>query len=706
MKQIQNIIKTSRRDYVLSKGRVRLFSNGILAASFLLAYILAFLFTSCDCSDFSTEVREDQDTTSFEITLTKAIGTDVSSLDIFIFNDDSLKALDSHQRISQVQPGVVRACSRSGKKLIFLLANIPEGSVDWARASRYESFQACCAKLSEETSQAPVMTAKAALKAGSEKSVSLTLEPMMAQIRIQSISCDFSGKPYSGQSMKNVRFYLTNASGLCEFGTARRPSVFLNCGKLDPAEMSTLKDRNLLFHDYGKEIGTKPVNPGTTLHAYPNTGDGNEIGKPATRLVIEGEIDGTTYYYPINLKLEKNVSYEYGITINRKGTLDPDTPIEVDAVTINCTAKEWTDKGSSLVTFSVHPPKDDGMISDLNLFVFDEKGNLEDRLYIKKAETELKLLKGCRYDIYACANLGYALYMDKEEDLKNYRYWLAYPDEITRGIPMCGKMEGYECGADHVDLKLERMMARIKVVVDRRKLDSSVRLILTDARIGNCPRSAHLFGSSHPQSTSDIFSTGYAESFGALDSLTLYQMENIGGKRDDPRGQLCSYVEIRAEYYSNLYYTKPGEYLKYRFYLMDEGKYNVERNASYRYVITPEVTGLNSEDSWKTDKSALEKYTKGTLTLHPSNYIRGDVGEKIHVWCEVYPPQTPFDPGLEDLEEEKKNGIWDYELDGDKKGVTLTLKKPGTGLLYMEAGEPVNDGALVFVEVNLQKSAS
>lgn len=706
MKQIQNIIKTSRRDYVLSKGRVRLFLNGILAASFLLAYILAFLFTSCDCSDFSTEVREDQDTTSFEITLTKAIGTDVSSLDIFIFNDDSLKALDSHQRISQVQPGVVRACSRSGKKLIFLLANIPEGSVDWARASRYESFQACCAKLSEETSQTPVMTAKAALKAGSEKSVRLTLEPMMAQIRIQSISCDFSGKPYSGQSMKNVRFYLTNASGLCEFGTARRPSVFLNCGKLDPAEMSTLKDRNLLFHDYGKEIGTKPVNPGTTLHAYPNTGDGNEIGKPATRLVIEGEIDGTTYYYPINLKLEKNVSYEYGITINRKGTLDPDTPIEVDAVSINCTAKEWTDKGSSLVTFSVHPPKDDGMISDLNLFVFDEKGNLEDRLYIKKAETELKLLKGCRYDIYACANLGYALYMDKEEDLKNYRYWLAYPDEITRGIPMCGKMEGYECGADHVDLKLERMMARIKVVVDRRKLDSSVRLILTDARIGNCPRSAHLFGSSHPQSTSDIFSTGYAESFGALDSLTLYQMENIGGKRDDPRGQLCSYVEIRAEYYSNLYYTKPGEYLKYRFYLMDEGKYNVERNASYRYVITPEGTGLNSEDSWKTDKSALEKYTKGTLTLHPSNYIRGDVGEKIHVWCEVYPPQTPFDPGLEDLEEEKKNGIWDYELDGDKKGVTLTLKKPGTGLLYMEAGEPVNDGALVFVEVNLQKSDS
>jgi len=706
MEEKPKILKTSRREYVFTKGRVSLFLNGILAASFLLAYILAFLFTSCDYSDFSAEIREDKDTTSFEMTLTKAAGTDVSSLDIFIFNDDSLKALDSHQRISQVQPGVIRACSRSGKKLLFLLANIPEGSVDWARASRYESFQACYAKLSDENSQTPVMTAKAALKAGSEKNVSLTLEPMLAQIKVRSISCDFSGKPYSGQTLKNVRFYLTNASGQCEFGMARVPSIFLNSGKLDPAELSTLKDRTLLLHDYGKEIGARPVNPGTILHAYPNINEENDIGKPVTRLVIEGEIDGTTYYYPINLKLEKNVSYEFDITINRKGTLDADTPIEVDAVTINCSAKQWTDKGSSIITFSVHAPKDDGMISDLNLFVFDEKGNLEDRLFLKKAETELKLLKGCHYDIYACANLGYALYMDKKEDLKNYRYWLAYPDEITRGIPMCGKMEGFECGGSRAELQLERMMSRIKVVVDRRKLDSSVKLLLTDARIGNCPRSALLFGSSHPQTTSDIFSTGYTESFGTLDSLTLYQMENIGGKREDPRGQLCSYVEIRAEYYSNLYYTKPGEYLKYRFYLMDDGKYNVERNASYRYVITPEGTGLNSEDSWKTDKSALEKYTRGTLTLHPSSYIRGDIGEKIHVWCEVYPPQTPFDPGLEDLEEEKKNGIWDYELDGDKKGVTLTLKKPGTGLLYMEAGEPVNDGALVVVEVNLQKSDS
>ena len=42
-----------------------------------------------------------------------------------------------------------------------------------------------------------------------------------------------------------------------------------------------------------------------------------------------------------------------------------------------------------------------------------------------------------------------------------------------------------------------------------------------------------------------------------------------------------------------------------------------------------------------------------------------------------------------------------YEIDADGHGVTLTLKKSGRGLIYMEAGEPINDAALFLIEVNL-----
>ena len=65
------------------------------------------------------------------------------------------------------------------------------------------------------------------------------------------------------------------------------------------------------------------------------------------------------------------------------------------------------------------------------------------------------------------------------------------------------------------------------------------------------------------------------------------------------------------------------------------------------------------------------------------------------------PSWTPFDIGIEYLEADKAEGIYDYVIDEDGYGVTLTLKSPGTGLIYMEAGYPINDAALFFIEVNL-----
>lgn len=82
-------------------------------------------------------------------------------------------------------------------------------------------------------------------------------------------------------------------------------------------------------------------------------------------------------------------------------------------------------------------------------------------------------------------------------------------------------------------------------------------------------------------------------------------------------------------------------------------------------------------------------------------YINGDIGDTIHLWCEVFPPTAPFDVGLEYLEEDRAAGIYDYIVDEDGHGVTLILKAPGSGLIYMEAGEPVNDAALYFIEVNM-----
>lgn len=97
------------------------------------------------------------------------------------------------------------------------------------------------------------------------------------------------------------------------------------------------------------------------------------------------------------------------------------------------------------------------------------------------------------------------------------------------------------------------------------------------------------------------------------------------------------------------------------------------------------------------------KFAPPYFMMYPGEYIEGNVGEKIHIWCEFFPPNAPFDPGLEELNYDKGRGIYDYELDEDGHGVTLTLKNPGTGIVYMTAGEPVNESGMAVVVVNRQR---
>ena len=85
--------------------------------------------------------------------------------------------------------------------------------------------------------------------------------------------------------------------------------------------------------------------------------------------------------------------------------------------------------------------------------------------------------------------------------------------------------------------------------------------------------------------------------------------------------------------------------------------------------------------------------------MYPGSYISGHVGDSIHIWCEFFPPNARFDPGYEELDFDKSRGIYDYTIDENGHGVTLSLKKPGTGIVYMSAGEPVKESGMTIVEV-------
>jgi hypothetical protein len=373
---------------------------------------------------------------------------------------------------------------------------------------------------------------------------------------------------------------------------------------------------------------------------------------------------------------------------------------------------------------------DEDRISDISLMIFDSYGMLEKYTYLRGGQQSwnVNLLKGVTYSIYACINFGYEVKVTREEELSGIGFYLTYPDEYREGIPMIASLKGFTVSQDcSITLEAERLMARISLRMDRSRLSDGVKMDVIGVRIGNCPKKIMPFTSNRIESGDDCFKVGFRHDEFQCDplnrqitdkeseELTLYMLENMQGRfsaegaashqekvfeEGDPREHICSYVEIELDYvYKDM--ASIGKPLIYRFYLGDDlNSLDIERNCHYRITVTPEDDGLKG-DGWRVDKSGI-KYT-GTpeLTQYPARYIRGDIGDVIHIGCSLYPPDTPFDVGMSYMEDDKAAGIYDYVIDDDGHGATLTLTGSGTGLIYMEAGEPINDAALFIIEVNL-----
>lgn len=370
---------------------------------------------------------------------------------------------------------------------------------------------------------------------------------------------------------------------------------------------------------------------------------------------------------------------------------------------------------------------DEDKITDISLIIFDESGQAEDCIWLTRGSrtctTDLVIDK--KYTFCACANFGYQIYASHIEELQDIRYHLAYPDEYREGIPMAAVKEVLITEECIVDIDLQRLMAKISLRMDRSRLDRDVEMNVRSARIGNCPRYAKPFTASKIEDNDDTFPTGYllndiqtAElnyniGEGLSSEVSLYMLENMQGPADgnithdsekvfeqkDKRSEVCSYIEMEIEYLSPE--KASGEKgLIYRFYLgEDRNSFDVERNTHYHITVTPENNGLN-DDGWRVDKSGLKDLGPAYLRAYPSDYIRGDIGDQVHIWCEFSPASAPFDVGISYMEDDKAEGIYDYRIDTDGHGATLTLTGPGRGLIYMEAGEPVNDAALFIIEVN------
>lgn len=377
-------------------------------------------------------------------------------------------------------------------------------------------------------------------------------------------------------------------------------------------------------------------------------------------------------------------------------------------------------------------PPDEWLVSDINLLIYNEEGLLEERRYYPArsfsatggaVRLRTSLLTEAAYDIFIAANIGYALPALGREEVESYRYHMAYPDEYSRGMPMCARLDGFVShGEPSVTVPLIRAMARIDLRLDRSKLDSDVSFQVTAVTIGNGPSSVCLFGDSRAESASQVFAGGYTlndrqvqplntdQTVGVSKPVSLYLLENLQGDlldTEDEREktfsegrypQVCSYLEIKGSYHSNAWHTRPGETVSYRFYLGDgPGNFDIYRNTACEVTVCLEGDGL-SEEGWRVDKGELVSET--SFDLHPAAYNECQPGDDYRIWCDVFPEDTPFeiDPVAWD-DDEGVHNLYTYDIDPDGHGITLHTRKGGSALVYFKAGPPVNRDTLALLVI-------
>ena len=373
-------------------------------------------------------------------------------------------------------------------------------------------------------------------------------------------------------------------------------------------------------------------------------------------------------------------------------------------------------------------PQED-KINDINLIIFED-GRAETVYWDVDLDTEDEIrfetsfVKGRRYSIFAMANTGRKLEARDIEDIGSLSIEVGDEGFGSSGLPMSAYLEDVpESEWGEISMELIRMVAKVSVCMDRSRLSEDVEMTVKSVRIGNYPKYALAVGPSHVISSHDRYEDGHimtsaqcnrlnTSGYGSVsEDVSLYMLENMQGRfpydieddeekvleEDDPLYGLASYMEIEI-YYSSKDKVSYDRNLIYRFYL-GEGRHDldIERNCHYHIRITPEDDGL-SGGGWRVDKSGIGPSVP-FFRMMPGDFAEGHVGDTLRIWCECYPRTSPFDPGYEELDFDKDRGIYDYKVDDDLHGVTLYLKKPGTGIIYMTAGEPINREGMVIVAV-------
>ena len=295
-----------------------------------------------------------------QIYVQKAENASGGVLDLFFFEDEPGYVLDSYQRIDAWDGSPLGGASRSGAKVLVAFANYASDRYSYGAMNCLQTLSETAFPLWQENPSLPMMSGVEKLEAGED--CTLNLYPSLSRILLRSICCDFSGKPYEGETLSDVKIYLINVCS--EYRPLSRESIsWINMGLFSELDSGRLSHPEMLYSSLDGGISSSVRYPDISLYCYPNLIPEETMNVRFTRLVIEGTIMGQKCYYPINVNrsgfgyisgeegLSAAKNYLMDITLTRLGTDDPDKPVSSDMVTVRTSVLPWYDYPEYVVRY-------------------------------------------------------------------------------------------------------------------------------------------------------------------------------------------------------------------------------------------------------------------------------------------------------------------------------------------------------------------
>ena len=294
------------------------------------------------CSKLPAGVGESLEagrTTVTKINVKSSSQAPPAGLDIFAFKDNASKSLDSYSRSMQGAPFTATVLSGGGDRIVAMLSGADLTPSQIASVRCYEDLESLFISLERENPSVPIMSGETVICAGEEGPWNVVLEPLMSKVEVVGLSVKLAGA-YAGKRLTNVQAYLTGVNASCQplRRDGFRPVEILNSGRLRTSDVARLSSPQLLYQAprVSREMDGEVTYQTFSLYCYPNDVREESAGSPFTRLVIQGDIDGQTYYYPIPINrpgfgfaagregICRNVNYVMDIHITRPGSMSPE----------------------------------------------------------------------------------------------------------------------------------------------------------------------------------------------------------------------------------------------------------------------------------------------------------------------------------------------------------------------------------------------